>query len=180
VSHSFTLSAPSTLKEIKTPAFVSSAFDPTVLAANLHPPSIQFEAIWDTGASGTVVSQRIVDSCGLKPIGMVRVQTAGGVSNCEVHLINLTLPNGICFNHIRVTKADMGKVNLLIGMDVISRGDFAITNLNGQTCFSFRFPSRERIDFVQPAPIIVPPGIGRNSKCPCGSGKKYKQCCGKK
>ena len=21
--------------------------------------------------------------------------------------------------------------------------------------------------------------VGRNSECPCGSGKKYKQCCGK-
>ncbi|MFM2242619.1 MAG: preprotein translocase subunit SecA, partial [Verrucomicrobiota bacterium] len=21
--------------------------------------------------------------------------------------------------------------------------------------------------------------IGRNATCPCGSGKKYKQCCGK-
>ena len=21
--------------------------------------------------------------------------------------------------------------------------------------------------------------VGRNDKCPCGSGKKYKQCCGK-
>jgi preprotein translocase subunit SecA len=21
--------------------------------------------------------------------------------------------------------------------------------------------------------------IGRNDQCPCGSGKKYKQCCGK-
>ena len=23
------------------------------------------------------------------------------------------------------------------------------------------------------------PKVGRNSPCPCGSGKKYKQCCGK-
>ena len=23
------------------------------------------------------------------------------------------------------------------------------------------------------------PKVGRNEKCPCGSGKKYKQCCGK-
>lgn len=23
------------------------------------------------------------------------------------------------------------------------------------------------------------PKIGRNDKCPCGSGKKYKNCCGK-
>ena len=24
------------------------------------------------------------------------------------------------------------------------------------------------------------PRVGRNDPCPCGSGKKYKQCCGKK
>jgi len=27
--------------------------------------------------------------------------------------------------------------------------------------------------------IIKPKKIGRNDPCPCGSGKKYKQCCGK-
>lgn len=28
--------------------------------------------------------------------------------------------------------------------------------------------------------VVKPPKIGRNDPCPCGSGKKYKQCCGKK
>lgn len=28
--------------------------------------------------------------------------------------------------------------------------------------------------------IVKPKKIGRNDPCPCGSGKKYKQCCGKK
>ena len=28
-------------------------------------------------------------------------------------------------------------------------------------------------------PIVRPPKIGRNDPCPCGSGKKYKQCCGR-
>ena len=28
-------------------------------------------------------------------------------------------------------------------------------------------------------PVISPPQIGRNSLCPCGSGRKYKRCCGK-
>ncbi len=32
-------------------------------------------------------------------------------------------------------------------------------------------------DFVQP--YIAPPKVGRNEPCPCGSGKKYKRCCGK-
>ncbi len=40
-------------------------------------------------------------------------------------------------------------------------------------------------DFFEPAapvkqePIKVGPKIGRNDPCPCGSGKKYKQCHGK-
>ncbi|MBT7153787.1 MAG: SEC-C domain-containing protein, partial [Deltaproteobacteria bacterium] len=29
-------------------------------------------------------------------------------------------------------------------------------------------------------PVRTEPKIGRNQPCPCGSGKKYKKCCGKK
>ena len=28
-------------------------------------------------------------------------------------------------------------------------------------------------------PIATKPEPGRNDPCPCGSGKKYKKCCGK-
>ena len=31
----------------------------------------------------------------------------------------------------------------------------------------------EDLSFIEPKPI----NVGRNDKCPCGSGKKYKQCC---
>ena len=31
----------------------------------------------------------------------------------------------------------------------------------------------------KPAPVRTGPKVGRNDPCPCGSGKKYKQCCGK-
>jgi hypothetical protein len=37
------------------------------------------------------------------------------------------------------------------------------------------------LDIAPPAislPHIAPPKIGRNEPCPCGSGKKYKKCCG--
>jgi hypothetical protein len=34
-------------------------------------------------------------------------------------------------------------------------------------------------DIPAPTPYIAPPKIGRNDPCPCGSGKKYKKCCGK-
>ena len=32
---------------------------------------------------------------------------------------------------------------------------------------------------VKQEPVKVGPKIGRNDPCPCGSGKKYKQCHGK-
>lgn len=30
-----------------------------------------------------------------------------------------------------------------------------------------------------PAPVKAQPKVGRNEPCPCGSGKKFKQCCGR-
>ena len=30
-----------------------------------------------------------------------------------------------------------------------------------------------------PQPYRAPPKIGRNDPCPCGSGQKYKKCCGR-
>lgn len=31
---------------------------------------------------------------------------------------------------------------------------------------------------LQGPPRLAPPKVGRNDPCPCGSGKKYKKCCG--
>lgn len=32
---------------------------------------------------------------------------------------------------------------------------------------------------AKPEPVKIAPKIGRNDPCPCGSGKKYKKCCGR-
>ena len=34
-------------------------------------------------------------------------------------------------------------------------------------------------EYVAPQPFVRETKIGRNDPCPCGSGKKYKRCCGK-
>jgi preprotein translocase subunit SecA len=34
-------------------------------------------------------------------------------------------------------------------------------------------------DTVSKGPVRKAKKIGRNDPCPCGSGKKYKQCCGR-
>jgi uncharacterized protein YecA (UPF0149 family) len=69
-------------------------------------------------------------------------------------------------------------------MDIISKGDFAVTNYNGKTIFTLRYSSLECMDFVKTPykekPSTVTNKIGRNDPCPCGSGKEYKHCCLKK
>jgi hypothetical protein len=40
-------------------------------------------------------------------------------------------------------------------------------------------PAPSPSSYVAPKPYVSEPKIGRNGPCPCGSGKKYKKCCGK-
>ena len=39
-------------------------------------------------------------------------------------------------------------------------------------------PAEATAQKKKPQPIRAQPSIGRNAPCPCGSGKKYKKCCG--
>jgi uncharacterized protein YecA (UPF0149 family) len=46
-----------------------------------------------------------------------------------------------------------------------------------------QFRKRQEKHYSDPTPgepVRTDPKIGRNEPCPCGSGKKYKKCCGKK
>ena len=76
-----------------------------------------------------------------------------------------------------MTETEFSGGDVLIGMDIISQGDFAVTNHGGITKFSFRMPSVTHIDFVEEFKKSQPT-IGRNDPCYCGSGQKFKKCHG--
>jgi len=188
----FTIKAKSVLRVLKSNVTVSQAFDPSQKPDPL-PPHKEFQAIWDTGATNTVITQKIVDECGLKPIGMTQVHHVGGTTTCEVYLINIVLPNKVRASFLRVSRGIINDdVDILIGMDLITQGDFAISNFEGKTALSFRIPSCGCIDFGEekmPTTKLAPPAlntpyrapqkVGPNQPCPCGSGKKYKKCHGR-
>jgi predicted aspartyl protease len=158
---------------------IAPAFDPSTVASGQPSPFKQYRGIWDTGATASVITQKVVNELGLQQIGITKVHHAQGQTLAEVYLVNVAVPNGVGFAGVRVTKGDLPDVDTLIGMDIMGRGDFAVSNFNGKTAFSFRMPSTECIDFTGKIPQTVPPRIGRNDPCPCGSGKKFKKCCGK-
>lgn len=163
----------------------------------IHDDSIQLSqkkihttrGLFDTGASATVITQKVVDELQLKPTGITTVNTASetGVLT-ETYLVDIYLKQDLCIRAVNVT---LGKIvdgiDCLIGMDIITLGDFSITNINGNTCLSFRIPSLHQVDYVKNPtmqisdgikPILAPKTQGRNDKCNCGSGKKYKNCHG--
>lgn len=168
---------------LATPAHIGSPFDPkSPPTASDHKP---FNAIWDTGATRTVISKNVVQSCNLKPTGMAKVHTASGTDIVPTYYVSIGLPNKIVIPILQVTEGVLTGTDVLIGMDIMNSGDFVVTNKDGKTVFSFRMPSVECIDFVKDHEEKIKQNqyplhrANRNDPCPCGSGKKYKKCHGK-
>ncbi len=196
--HAFTLHEEGILREIITDCEVSLPWHPLV-NKNTPPPKLyKAMALWDTGATNSAITKDLVDKLGLVPFKIIDVHHADGVTPSNVYKVNIILPNkvGIAMVNVTQCKSTAGKFDLIIGMDIITKGDFAITNVAGKTMVSYRTPSAVSIDFNDGKTTIIPnskdndneqeeivvknyAGTPRNAKCPCGSGKKYKQCHGK-
>ena len=109
----------------------------------------EFKAVWDTGATETTITEDLAKKLGLYKINEVMVSGVTGSAVCSTYLIALSLPNGIIIPEIEVADC-AGNIgcDVLIGMDVIGMGDFAVCNVSGNTTFSFRVPSVAVVDFT--------------------------------
>ena len=146
----------------------------------------EFMAIWDTGATSSVITPSVVNKLGLIATGKTNLHgVAGSKNNADTYFVSFILPNKVRVDGVRVVEVPQiaGTADMLIGMDIITLGDFSVTNVEGKTVFSFRTPSLQTVDYVQEinshtlAKSVKK--VGRNELCPCGSGKKYKHCHGK-
>lgn len=178
----FTLKPGGLISVLQTHCLVAIAHNHNQAGAQF--PYLQFTGLWDTGATNSVITLDVVTQLGLAPVGQTTCYHAQGHTIANQYLINIGLPNSVGFSHVLVTEGILSGTDLLIGMDIISQGDFSITNFGGNTCFSFRYPSVKEVDFVaehhtQSHTPVISGKIGRNSLCSCGSGKKYKHCHGK-
>ena len=133
------------VRELKTKAtvFVSGSF-----GDRLAMPII-VSALWDTGAYSSVVSQRVVDALGLTEVARNHACGVNGWYESPIYVIDLQLPNGVKITGLPVSLGNMVIADVLIGMDVISKGDLKLTN-DGTTKFTLRTPSEGDAPFVAP------------------------------
>ena len=113
--------------------------------------NLEAEALWDTGATTTSISYDVVKNLNLQATGCMTIKTPSGSKVVNTYLVDIILPNNVRIIDIPVCDSDIGEQGLgvLIGMDIITKGDFMLTNYNNKTVFTFRVPSLNRTDFVK-------------------------------
>lgn len=144
--NAFTFTSPNKERALITACGVSIAFSQQTVMQ--RPPFRRVNGLWDTGATNSVINENIAFELGLKPVGVAKVHHANGESTVNRYLVNIMLPNNIIIEMVPVTAGKLSGTDVLIGMDIISMGDFSICHKNGGTTFSFQIPSTHDINFV--------------------------------
>ena len=93
-------------------------------------PLFRGKALWDTGATNSAITSKIVESLKLIPIGKKKVTGANATKLTNIYLLNIFLPNQVVIIGIPATEIQsfVDDFDVLIGMDIITKGDFSITN----------------------------------------------------
>lgn len=99
-----------------------------------------FEAVWDTGATNTCISPHLANTMKLKSIGETSIEGFTGFSNSLLFKSDLLLPNNIVFRDHLFFGSGLGSVDMLLGMDVISKCNSSIISKENGIDFSFEIP----------------------------------------
>ena len=104
----------------------------------------------------SVISTEVVQEMDLIPVDAVKVRSLTGERESPVYLVNVTLHGAsglpdIKIEGVRVAAGDLEVASVLIGMDIIGLGDFAISHENDEVLMSYRYPPLRTIDFARDA-----------------------------
>lgn len=183
--NAFTVAYSGIVNKLTLQCAVGAAFDP-VRQGNKPLRVADFTALWDTGATASVITAKVVAALGLQPAGKQKVFNANGSAVVNRYMVCIRMPNRVIFPCLAVTEGCLKDADMLIGMDVISRGDFSLSNFGGKTTMSFCMPPVEAKDYVKEIneynrllKIHNAWKAHGDNKCPCGSKKQWENCHGK-
>ena len=135
----FTLTSNEKLKEISTPVTIACGDDYCDITSR---PQHSCNAIWDTGATSSMISRRIAEQLKLHSIGKAHISGVHGVVETDIYIIDIVFGNGFTISGLRVSEADNGGgFDVLIGMDVIGHGRLIVDGTGEMSEVFFAFPA---------------------------------------
>ena len=125
---------------------------------------MKFKALWDTGAMGSVISPKLVESLELMPTGKVLLRGIHDEEVVNTYIIEIVLPNNVVIRGLSASESKLTEsTDVLIGMDIIGMGDFAICG--GGRFFSYCVPPFEKpINFVEKSEKVNKRAIRKNRR----------------
>ena len=132
---------------------MSEIITPVVIYSSRAVPDgrcFKANAAWDTGATHSVITPEIVKELGLISIDKKVVGGIGQEIESDVVVGTIILPNETVLTESRFLVNTIPGADVIIGMDIISMGDFNISNAKGKTLFSFVIPPyKNKISYPQ-------------------------------
>ena len=142
-------------------------------------------AVWDTGATRSCINETFALKYKLPISGMTICRGVNSQQQVNTYVVSLVLPNNNYVNDIEICSCDSTfPYGMLIGMDIISKGEFMVCTHNNITVYSFQNPAISLLsfDYILNRPqlgISVNDDFNVDMLCPCGSKLSFKKCCAK-
>ena len=66
---------------------------------------VEFDAIWDTGTTTTIITAKAANQLGLTPSGKMDISTAGGTYSVNTYVVDVFLPNSVRVSSVYISEA---------------------------------------------------------------------------
>jgi len=119
---------------------LSAIFMQKTNISSLTAKTIKLLAMIDTGASGTVISQGIVNILGINPVGTTLVNTPSSTDvNCNQFDVQIIFPNNVIIPSIVIIEAPLQgqHIQCLIGRDILKDGVLIYNGCDNSFTLSF-------------------------------------------
>ena len=109
------------------PGFVRLIITPATVMNLNSDKKLKVQALWDTGATNTMISKRVANALSLKKTGEINIRSFAGEKSVNEYYIRLLLAGGFAKDLQVLEFSEIKGADILIGMDIIGYGDFVFT-----------------------------------------------------
>jgi predicted aspartyl protease len=114
---------------------------------------IEYNALWDTGASRSLIDKKVVRDLDLKSIATTNlkhfsIKKQANIYSVDIIIFNTRGKKEVLIENLKVAEDEYLGADVIIGLDlIVNFFDVAITNTEKIINFSIRCPSIQTIDF---------------------------------